>query len=221
MAGRNERGVSVVPALLALSIVLFVCMVGAHVFKPKSPADSDGATGSTGAAGTTAAHSDPLDAEPYRSSSTELAAAQARPSATVDPEWIRRMEIAADRIDTLIRRGRRRALAIPEASVDAGLHTSGAREATRRWNDFVLSWSESVDDMGEALPDHPGWDSGTDMVMAHQEMGQALNELRNVGFSAASTNNIPFIYERESRFDQAEFRLEQAREHLAKLQESY
>ena len=60
VAGNGSHGRSVVPGLLALSIVLFVCMIGAHLFNTKSGGD----------AGADAEHSatDLLDPEPYRSS---------------------------------------------------------------------------------------------------------------------------------------------------------
>jgi len=218
LAGNGNGRTSVLPALLALSIVLFVCMIGAYSFQPAGPVPArdtslDAET-----------QVDLLDPAPYRESTKSLESIHDGKSPSsgenVDPAAVRRLDVATDRIATMIRRGRRRALSVPEAGVDAERNSPGARAASLRWNDFARSWSASVNEMAGELPEHSGWSADSQALMAYQELEYALNELRNVTWSAASTTNIPFMSEREGHFDSAERRVETARRYLDELRDT-
>jgi hypothetical protein len=151
----------------------------------------------------------------FNQSSPELTAAQTRTVPVADPRVVRELERAARGVERLILRGKRKALSFPEASVDAGLHTRDAIAATRGWNAWSREWSKEVDVAGSDLPAHPGFDTDASLTMAFQELSQALGDLRNVTFSAASTSNIPFMYERKRHFESAGHHVEQARDYLA------
>ncbi|MEJ2082424.1 MAG: hypothetical protein P8Y94_09680, partial [Acidobacteriota bacterium] len=62
----------------------------------------------------------------------------------------------------------------------------------------------------------PSPDDPIDLVMAHQKLRDAIQELRLVTFGANDTG-VPYLNERDARFKTAQFRLDEAARYLEKL----
>jgi hypothetical protein len=153
----------------------------------------------------------------FKGSSVTLTRSQTRTPPVASPSTTRELRYLATQLETLVRTGRREALAIPEAGVDAALNSSEARNAEQRWREWSTRWLERLDNLARYMPANPGPNEDVNVSLAHQELSRAIGELRVVTQTAASTTTIPFKYEREQRFDSASRYLESARTFLAKL----
>jgi hypothetical protein len=156
-------------------------------------------------------------AEWFRNSTPALTAAQSPSQPVVDQRTVQGLRDAAVQLEQMIRRGRREALSIPEAGVDAALNTAEARRAEQQWRSWSDRWLRDLDGVARYMPSTPSANADVNVTMAYQELSRALGELRLVQHSAASTTTIPFKYEREQRFESASRYVEQAREYLDKV----
>jgi hypothetical protein len=153
----------------------------------------------------------------FRKSSPTLTGAQTRAPPLADPSTIRGLRDLATQLEAMIRTGRREALAIPEAGVDAALESSEARQAEQRWRQWSTRWLSQLDGVVRYMPSNPGPDADINVSMAYQELSRAIGELRFVTQTAASTTTIPFRHERERHFDSASHYLDEAGTYLATL----
>lgn len=158
------------------------------------------------------------DASWFQRSTPVLTMAQLPATPSTDPTVIRQLGDYATELEALIRSGKRQALAINEAGVDAGLNTRESRAAEQEWRSWTQSWMGRIESAARHGPRSVDQRADINIVMAHQELSRAVTELQMVTHTAATTTTIPFKYERERHFDAAAQSVRTAREHLAKLQ---
>jgi Na+-transporting methylmalonyl-CoA/oxaloacetate decarboxylase gamma subunit len=212
MSTSNERGISTpvaIAALVLLLMVVFMFRGMSNASTLKAPEARAATTDSIFAA----------VAEEPTSARRATAPATAEPAKpTIDFQLHSRLTSAINQGQALVNNGRRQAMRIAEADADAGLRTPQARAATQQWNSFVRSFGEEISRYGQTLS-HAGSGVGFDnpAYMVYQELTFMLNELNAVGVNPASTTNIPMRYMRESRFDQAQHRLDEAQRMLREL----
>ena len=140
------------------------------------------------------------------------------PPGPIDQSLRWRLESLIAGADNLVRRGRSEAMRIPEADVDAGLRTQQARANTTSWNNWSRSWEQRVDSYARQLSQVGGIEFDNPAYMVYQDLSFLVNDLRTVPMSYATTTNIPLQSERASKFDAAEYRIDEARERLKNLQ---
>ncbi len=157
------------------------------------------------------------DADWLRQSSAALTASQTPAAPDANPLVVRQLTQFAGELEGLIRSGRRAALAIPEAGVDAALGTRQAREAEQEWHDWSESWKRRLESAVRYGPRSIGSSPERNVTFAYQELQQVLRELRLVPMTAATTTTIPFKSERERHFESASHHLRSAREYLARI----
>jgi hypothetical protein len=153
----------------------------------------------------------------FQGSSPGLTQRQTPSPPVADRNTIRRLRDLATQLENLIRTGRRDALAIPEAGVDAAPQSSEARQAEQRWHQWSTRWLGQIDDAVRYMPARPAPTADVNVTMAHQELSRAVSELQMVTRTAASTTTIPFKHERERHFGSAREFVEQARSYLDRL----
>jgi hypothetical protein len=158
-----------------------------------------------------------VDAPWFSRSTATLTAAQTRVTPTANPAVVRQLTDFANELEGLIRTGRRAAMAIPEAGVDAALNTSDAREIEEQWRSWSSSWERQLQSTIRYGPQSLGSNPDINVTLAYQELQQVLRELRLVSTTAATTTTIPFRYERDMHFNNAAQFLQSAREYLAVL----
>lgn len=154
------------------------------------------------------------DASWFRHSGPQLDAQQKPVSKTVDPEEVRSLAACARRVDGLITEGRRTSREIGELSGDY-VGPEG-RQVLARWKSWSRQWSDDIDRLARSLPPRPAMDDSLGLVMAHQELSAAVQELRMVTYGANDTG-VPFRSERENRFESATLHLAQANQRLENL----
>lgn len=140
------------------------------------------------------------------------------PPGPIDQSLRWRLESLIAGADNLVRRGRSEAMRIPEADVDAGLRTQQARANTTAWNNWSRSWEQRVDAYARELTQVGGIEFDNPAYMVYQDLSFLVGELRTVPMSYATTTNIPLQSERSSKFDAAQYRIDEARERLKALQ---
>lgn len=140
------------------------------------------------------------------------------PPGPIDQNLRWRLESLIAGADNLVRRGRSEAMRIPEADVDAGLRTQQARANTAAWDYWSRSWEQRVDAYARQLTRVGGIEFDNPAYMVYQDLTFLVNDLRNIPMSYATTTNIPLQSERALKFDAAQYRIDEARERLGKLQ---
>ncbi len=153
----------------------------------------------------------------FSNSTPALTDAQTPSPPVADPRTVQSLRDVAVQLEQMLRTGRREALSIPEAGVDAALRTSEARQAEQQWRRWSDRWQSDLDAVARYMPRAPGTNADVNVTMAYQELSRALGELRAVSHTAASTTTIPFNYEREQHFDSASRYIQQARQYLNKI----
>ena len=141
----------------------------------------------------------------------------ARSVATVDRATVRDLNDRAAELQRTARFGQQQGMAIAEPPAEALQGTPQARQLEGQWRAWADSWTHEID--GLARRYHTSIDPRSDMnlVLAGQELGYALNDLRMVTMTGASTIAYPMKYERRQRFQSALDRVQKARDYLAKV----
>jgi len=228
---RPDTGASpivILVALVALGALFFVFRGMAPASVPDAPAAA-AASSPTPTAGAPAAIQE-AQAQARRNDSllqavTRRAAEEDRrrygtPAAPkrADPRVLNSLSGMIADAQSLWNRGRSDALAIPEASADAGLNTAAARTATQQWIAWTRRWDQQLIDFARRLSNATnglGFDDPAYIV--NQELSFFINDLRAVTVNPASTTNIPMRSRRQSQFDAAKTRLDQAERKIQEL----
>jgi len=151
----------------------------------------------------------------FRSAGPDTALAQSPRPARVDPEIVQQMEECIRGIRSLGEAGQPESDAIGE--ILGEVDDPESREIRRKWLSWAQSWGGRIRAVSAKLPKHPGTDADVNVVMAYQSMNRALSDLRNVTVPA-NDYGVPFLYERNNRFQAASQCLADAASYLQKIQ---
>ena len=149
----------------------------------------------------------------FQQPSPRLTQQQTREQSKIDPAMVSRLQSFSQRVAILIREGRRESTAVGEITGD--YRGPEEREIVSKWERWSRVWRTRVDVLGRRIPPAPALDGPTEMVMAHQRLGEAVSQLRFV-IHAANDYGIPFLYERNNHFESAQFALNEVDEYLKK-----
>jgi hypothetical protein len=149
----------------------------------------------------------------FHQDAPRVADAQKRKPPTVDRGQVYELVRVIERLEDLIPEGERRCEDLGEPDYEPGYEGFAGRAQIDGWNRFYREWEERLTDIARRLPPQPAWDGHMEYVMAYQEVGTAMNELRFVTMGAGDWAT-PFLYQWESRFTAARSQLAQARARL-------
>ncbi|MEJ2078550.1 MAG: hypothetical protein P8Z74_11155 [Acidobacteriota bacterium] len=154
------------------------------------------------------------DAAWFEHSTPELDARQQPAQRTVSAAEVQGLSNFARRVADVITEGQRSSRQVGELSGD--YVGPQERDVLRRWRKWSKDWTDGIDGLARRLPPQPSPDDPIGLIMAHQKLRDAIQELRLVTFGANDTG-VPYLNERDARFKTAQFRLDEAARYLEKL----
>ncbi|MBI4501868.1 MAG: hypothetical protein HY700_11985 [Gemmatimonadetes bacterium] len=152
-----------------------------------------------------------------RGAGAPIVSGPARSVAAVDRAIVRDLNDLTAELQRAARFGQQQALAIPEPPAEGLQRTAQARQLESQWRTWADSWTHEIDGLARRYDTSIDPRSDMNLVLAGQELGYALNDLRMVTVTGASTAAFPMKYERRRRFESALDRVQKARDYLAKV----
>jgi len=157
------------------------------------------------------------DADWFRTSSPDVAAAQTRTVPRPTEGQVYELTRVIDRLDDVVRDGRRECDQLGEPVYEPGFEGAEGRVQVERWGRFAIEWNERLDDTAKSFPAAPALDGDVDFTMAYQGISNAFSELRAVPVGVGDWAT-PFAYQWQQHFASAEAYLSEARTRLERLQ---
>lgn len=155
------------------------------------------------------------DAPWFNHSGEQAAAAQTAPPPRIDSRVVSALKDVGNDVNHLIRTARIESDAIGEVTGD-NLDDPRSTEIRRRWERWSRNWVHRVRRVMEKMPQAPAPTDNLNLIMAYQRMATALRKLSVVNV-AANDSGMPFLYERNTRFESARRNLEEAESYLGKI----
>jgi len=157
------------------------------------------------------------EADWFHKTTAGLSRVQTPAAPAADPLDVSELSRVIERLEDLIGDGRRECDDLGEPVYEPTRMSQDGEAQVDDWRTFHKDWSDRIDYIADRMPSQPSWNGSQDFTMAHQSVGQAMNELRLVPVGVGDWVT-PFRGAWEGRFDQAQRKLEEARGHLANLQ---
>lgn len=157
------------------------------------------------------------DAHWFNESYPELDELQFPKEPEASSEEIEELRYLADDIESLINDGLSEAMDFGEIYVDVPERGPETSELVSEWNDWVRSWTETVQSVGEGFPTRPSLNAEPDLLYAYQELEKAVHELNLLPHGGGDAA-IPYKNERANRLNTSIYYVEQARQYLDKAE---
>ncbi len=152
----------------------------------------------------------------FQHSTSQTDQAQTRPEPKADPGIVRSLQRCASDMELLITGSRSEIEAFGEPYVDAAEGSAELSRLVNRWNVWSRRWSEDVDRIGSRMPAQVPFDGPSELLSAYNDLSRSLNSLQVLPIGA-NDSGMPFKGLRQSRLEQAEIGIRQARQSLSEL----
>lgn len=149
----------------------------------------------------------------FRTGGVEIAHAQTPPLPKADRRDVSALTRVIERLEAVIEDGRKDVEDLGEPVYSAERLGAEGRRQIAAWRQWASEWDEELDGIASRLPGQPAWSGEQNYVLAYQDVGGALHQLRLVPVGVGIWET-PFRYQWDMRFSSAESCLGRARQYL-------